>query len=155
MDATTTLRLEPYPFAGPVAAELIAEVQREYVVRYGAPDEGPVDPAEFDPPDGRFYVARLGPDAVGCAGLRRHDPVTAEIKRMYVRRTHRRRGLARQLLAAVEAAARDAGYRRMVLESGTEQPEALALYASSGYTPIPNFGHYACAPSSRCFGRDL
>ena len=155
MDGTATLRLAEYPFAGPVAAQLIDEVQAEYAVRYGAPDEGPIDAGEFDEPHGRFYVAWVGPDAVGCAGLRRHEDGVAEIKRMYVRAGHRRRGLARQLLARVEDAARAAGYRRIVLESGVQQPEALALYATSGYAPIPNFGYYTDSPSSRCFGRDL
>lgn len=155
-----TLRIEQHPYGGPASAPLIAEVQQEYVVRYGAPDETPVDPGEFVPPHGTFYVAWLGPDsapdqAVGCAGLRRHDAGTAELKRMYVRAAHRGRGLSRPLLAAVEEQARRSGYRRIILETGTAQPEAIGLYTTSGYMPVPNFGHYRCSPSSRCFGKEL
>ena len=43
----------------------------------------------------------------------------------------------------------------MVLETGSEQPEAIALYASSGYTRIESFGHYKWSPENRCFGKLL
>ena len=43
----------------------------------------------------------------------------------------------------------------MVLETGTMQPEAIALYTSSGYEPVPGFGYYKDAPLSRCFGKRL
>jgi hypothetical protein len=42
-----------------------------------------------------------------------------------------------------------------VLETGLSQPEAIGLYTSSGYQPVPKYGHYRCAPSSRCYGKRL
>ena len=68
---------------------------------------------------------------------------------MYVTPAARSRGLARQMLAELERTARAAGYRRMILETGSKQPEAIGLYRSSGYTEIPAFGYYAGSPHSR------
>jgi GNAT superfamily N-acetyltransferase len=140
---------------GPEGRTLIAELQQEYVTRYGGPDETPVDPRSFDPPDGVFMVAELGGDLVGCAGLRRHDADRVELKRMYVRAAHRRRGLARLLLGAIEDRAAKLGYRHLVLETGSEQPEALALYLSSGYQPLENFGFYQDSGLDRSFIKAL
>lgn len=138
-----------------VAVALIDEVQQEYVVRYGGPDDAPVDIGEFAPPGGLFVVAWVDGTPVGCAGLRRHGDEVVEIKRMFVRPTHRRRGLGRHLLRALEQRARALGYRRLILETGTPQPEAIGLYVSEGYAPIAGFGYYRDAPLSRCFAKQL
>ena len=105
------------------------------------------------------YVAGL-PVAMG--GWRMRPDVTAfgrtvaaEIKRMYVAPSARRAGLARRMLDHLEATARAAGADLMVLETGIEQPEAIALYESAGYAPVPGFGHYAWSPKSRYYGRPL
>jgi WS/DGAT/MGAT family acyltransferase len=149
------VQLDEVPFDSELAQSLVAEVQQEYVRRYGGQDETPVDPTEFAPPDGSFLVARVGSTPIGCAGMRRHGDGTVEVKRMFVRVEHRRRGHARRLLAALEDRARAQGCRRVVLETGLAQPEAIALYTSAGYTPIAGFGHYKDAPLSRSFARDL
>jgi GNAT superfamily N-acetyltransferase len=149
-------------YADPVARKLIGELQQEYVVRYGGPDETPVDPAEFAAPLGHFLVGRVDGDPVACGGWRAHDASEpgfldgdAELKRMYVVARARGRGFARELLAALEASARAAGRVRMVLETGTAQPEAIGLYGSSGYEEIEKFGFYSSSESSRCFGKPL
>ncbi|GAA2579338.1 GNAT family N-acetyltransferase [Actinomadura fulvescens] len=146
----------------PIAAKLIAEVQQEYVLRYGSEDETPTDPAEFAAPLGHFVVGLLDGDAVACGGWRAHDSAEpgfrdgdAEIKRMYVVKRARGRGFARLLLAELERSAAAAGRRRAILETGTRQPEAIALYVSSGYVRIPGFGYYRDSPVSRCYGKDL
>ena len=74
---------------------------------------------------------------------------------MFVVPEARGRGLARQILAALEADARAAGRSRMVLETGTEQPEALELYASSGYVLVEKFGLYRTYDESRCMAKSL
>lgn len=74
---------------------------------------------------------------------------------MYVTPEARGLGLARRILAALEDDARAAGRSRMVLETGLKQPEAIALYASSGYTPCNKFGHYRFEELSRCFAKAL
>ena len=148
------LRVEPYD--GPVAQELIAAVQQEYVARYGGPDDSPVDPDEFAPPYGCFVVAYDGVEAVATGGLRKSDDEGAmEIKRMYVKPQWRGRGLSRVVLADLEQRARDLGATRIVLETGEKQPEAIRLYETSGYERIDGFGHYACSPMSVSFGKTL
>ncbi len=163
----TTLDLRPTPFDHPLALLLIEELQQIYRDRYG--DDGdttPVDTAEFAPPLGHFVVGYAtgpaGDEPVACGGWRARDggdPALragdAELKRMYVREGHRGRGFARSLLAELERSAAEAGRRRLVLETGTAQPEAIALYTSSGYHRIPNFGVYREDPNSRCFAKSI
>lgn len=151
----TDAALAEIPFDSPEALALIEAVQGEYVARYGGPDDTPVDAAEFAPPSGAFFVLRDGERAVACAGVRLLAPDLAEFKRMYVVPDARRRGHARALLAALEGRARALGAQRVQLETGTRQPEAMALYESAGYTPIAKYGHYKEAPESRCYGKDL
>ncbi|MFB8277107.1 GNAT family N-acetyltransferase [Nocardia colli] len=149
-------------YSSPDAQKLIAELQQEYVVRYGGPDATPTDPAEFEPPLGAFLVGYLDGTPVACAGWRSHNSDEpgfrdgdAELKRMYVSAQVRGRGLARQLLAAIEHNAATAGRRRIVLETADKQPEALNLYTSAGYQPIPGFGIYLGEPESHYFAREL
>lgn len=146
----------------PDAALLVEEVQQEYVVRYGTRDETPLAVGYFEEPQGAFFVGYLGTEPVATGAWHRRSDVefsgrskAAEIKRMYVRPSARRRGLARLMLAHLEATAQAAGAEVMILESGTEQPEALALYASAGYVLIPNFGFYKNSPVNRCMARSL
>jgi GNAT superfamily N-acetyltransferase len=150
------------PFTHPDAAALVVEVQAEYTMRYGGPDETPIDPAMFDPPQGAFFVGYLEQTPVAMGGWRFRGDVSAfgrspvtEIKRMYVAPRARRRGLARLVLDHLETTAREAGAHVMVLETGIEQPEAIALYLSSGYSPVDGFGHYKWSPKSRYYGKPL
>jgi GNAT superfamily N-acetyltransferase len=156
------LRIEHVPVTDAAAQALIAEVQQEYVRRYGGPDNTPLDPGVFDPPHGAFFVGKLGEVPLAMGGWRLRPDVTrlggrlsAEIKRMYVAPAARRTGTARRMLAHLEAAALAAGREVIVLETGTAQPEAIALYESSGYERIADFGHYKDAPLSRCYARRL
>lgn len=152
----------PVRYDHPDASKLIDEVQREYVVRYGHEDVTPVDPDDFAPPRGRFFVGYLDGTPVACGGWRCQDgpapeytPGDAEIKRMYVAESVRGNGYSRALLEVLEQSARDAGRKRMILETGTEQPEAMSLYESSGYHATPRFGVYRDDPCSRCYAKDL
>ena len=161
------LRIEPVRYTDPDVVAMVAEVQAEYTVRYGGPDKTPLDPAMFDPPSGAFFVGYLpgtGGDrrAVAMGGWRFREDVAglgrsraAEIKRMYVAATSRRAGLARRVLGHLEDTARSAGADLMVLETGLEQPEAIALYESSGYRPVEGFGYYQWSPLVRYFGKPL
>jgi GNAT superfamily N-acetyltransferase len=146
----------------PDAVKLIAEVQQEYVVRYGGPDRTPVDVAEFRSPRGIFLIGYLDGVPVASGAWRAHDgpagefrPGDVEIKRMYVAASLRGRGYARVMLAELERTAVAAGRLRVVLETGIEQPEAIGLYLSSGYHLIENFGMYKDEPESRCFAKAL
>ncbi|WP_207082799.1 GNAT family N-acetyltransferase [Nocardioides sp. S5] len=157
----TDLQVVRVPITHPDAQALIEAVQAEYVARYGGQDESPIDPADFEDPQGRFYVAYVEGTPVATGAWRRSSvralgaEVTAEVKRMYVVPAAQRRGVARRMLAHLEATAAEAGIEAMVLETGMKQPEAIALYTSSGYEPIPGFGHYCGSELSRCFGRRI
>ncbi len=150
-----TMVVRDIAYDDPIAAALIAEVQQEYVSRYGGPDGTPLRVDEFAPPHGAFVIVAIDQVAIGCGGLRRYDDVSGEIKRMFVRRAHRRTGLGRRLLHALEDRARQLGYRRVILETGTAQPEAMSLYDSEGFVPIGAYGHHRCSPLSRSFAKDL
>ncbi len=140
----------------PRSVQLMAELQSVYVTAYGGEDESPIDAHEFDPPSGMFLVAQDSDGRiVGCIGVRHHKERVGEIKRMYVRPQYRRRGYARALLIAVEDRACELGYDSLVLETGTPQPDAIALYERHGYQPVPAFGYYEGAELSRFFGRAL
>jgi GNAT superfamily N-acetyltransferase len=149
------LELRDEPYDGPVAQELVAAVQQEYVVRYGGPDESPVDPAEFVPPRGVFLVGYLGTRPVATGAIRQLGDGAVEIKRMFVVADCRGRGLSRQMLAALEARARQMGATRVVLETGQRQPEAMQLYETSGYERIDGFGYYCGAELSVSYGKSL
>lgn len=157
------IELRPTAFDHPDSLRLTAEVQQVYRERYGSEDATVVDPSEFDAPDGCFVVGYVDGGPVACGGWRaRHAAESsslqngdAEVKRMFVAAAHRGRGYARAVLAELERAAAAAGRRRMVLETGTMQPEAIALYSSAGYEPMPAFGVYAASPTSRYFAKPL
>ncbi|HEY2204117.1 MAG TPA: GNAT family N-acetyltransferase [Pseudonocardia sp.] len=161
--AGARLRLRIAAYTEPAAVALVGAVQAVYLQRYGDTDITPVDPAEFAPPGGCFLVGDVDGVAVACGGwrLRRAgaDPALRdgdiEVKRMYVADGMRGRGFARLLLAELERRAVEAGGRRVVLETGTRQPEAIALYRSSGYRPMTTFGAYRDDPLSRCFAKSL
>ncbi|MQA36137.1 GNAT family N-acetyltransferase [Modestobacter roseus] len=151
------VRLRTVGYADPVAQQLIERVQQEYVVRYGGRDGAVVDPAEFAPPQGLFLVADVDGVPAACGGWRVHDRAsgTVELKRMYVEPAFRRRGLAARVLTELERTAADAGHRHLLLNSGDRQPEALALYARHGYTPVMGYGMYADSPEAVFLGKDL
>jgi GNAT superfamily N-acetyltransferase len=148
----------------PDAVKLNDQVQAEYAVRYGGDgDATPMTATDFDPPNGIYLIAYDELDTpVASGGWRTQDANDegnldgdAELKRMYVIEQMRGRGLARRLLAALEEDARAAGRIRMVLETGLKQPEAIALYTSSGYEPCPKFGYYRHYETSRCLAKSL
>ncbi|MEU3979499.1 GNAT family N-acetyltransferase [Streptomyces sp. NPDC026672] len=158
------MNIRPVPFEHPDAVKLNDEVQAEYHVRYGDGGDATVlDASDFQPPAGVYLIAYDEHDRpVATGGWRSQDENgegnedgDAELKRMFVVREMRGRGLARRMLAALEEDARAAGRVRMVLETGTAQPEAIALYTSSGYEPCTKFGYYRAYESSRCFAKPL
>ncbi|MER6434962.1 GNAT family N-acetyltransferase [Streptomyces sp. NPDC001185] len=158
------MHIRPVPFDHPDAVKLNDQVQAEYAERYG--DEGdvtPLDASMFRPPLGLYLLAYDERDRpVATGGWRTQDENEegyadgdAELKRMYVVPEARGLGLARRVLAALEEDARVAGRTRMVLETGAKQPEAVALYTSSGYEPCVKFGYYRFHDLSMCFAKPL
>lgn len=158
------MNIRPVSFDHPDAVKLNDEVQAEYHERYGDGGDATVlEPSDFRPPRGVYFIAYDELDRpVATGGWRSqdddgkgHEDGDAELKRMFVIREARGRGLARRMLTALEEDARAAGRIRMVLETGTEQPEAIALYTSSGYEPCTKFGYYREYENSRCYAKPL
>lgn len=121
---------------------LLAEYYAEIASRY--PDWRPelgstASVADMSPPGGRFVVAYVNGEPAGCGTIRRFDETTGEIKRIFVRAEARGHGVARQVLGALEEAAAEIGYSRVVLDTGERLPEAQALFRSSGYLEIPDY----------------
>jgi GNAT superfamily N-acetyltransferase len=79
----------------------------------------------------------------------------AEIKRLYVDGAARGHGIARRLLAFLEELAAAASYTQTWLETGTEQPEAMALFVSAGYRSMHPYGEFKYDDRSRCYYRTL
>ena len=92
---------------------------------------------------------------LGCAALRRLDPVTVEVKRMYVVPKNRGSGLATDLLRGLEEAAQERGWTTIRLETGPAQPDAMRFYEREGYREIPLFGAYVGSDNSVCYERVL
>jgi GNAT superfamily N-acetyltransferase len=92
---------------------------------------------------------------VGCGAIKEFDSSAMEIKRMYVSSEHRGKGIAGKILTELEQWATELGFTKCILETGINQPEALALYHKSGYKRISNYGQYANVSSSFCFEKLL
>jgi len=92
---------------------------------------------------------------VGCGAIKVFDVSTMEVKRMYVSPAYREQGISRKILAELETWTVELGYGKCVLETGINQPEALALYHNCGFRRIPNYGQYARVENSFCFEKVL
>lgn len=93
--------------------------------------------------------------AVGCGSFREIDSQTVEIKRMFVLPDHRGKGIASKILAELELWASELNYSQTILETGINQPEAIALYKKSGYSITKNYGQYADMENSVCMKKVL
>ncbi|RSD13777.1 GNAT family N-acetyltransferase [Amycolatopsis eburnea] len=150
-----TFAITPVTWDDPDAVRLRAAQRTELDARYGTDDHEPgaVPTAETV---AVFLVARdAAGAALGCGGLRLLGPGSGEVKRMYVEPAARGTGVATALLRALEDRAREFGIARLLLETGTGQPDAIRFYQREGYEPIEAYGPYAGEPLSRCFARDL
>ncbi|MGM5471205.1 GNAT family N-acetyltransferase [Flavobacteriaceae bacterium LMO-SS05] len=100
-------------------------------------------------------VAYLDHVAIGCGAIKAFDPITMEVKRMYVAPNRRGQGVAGKILSELEQWTLDLGFKKCILETGINQPEAIALYHKSGFKRIANYGPYAQVKSSFCFEKVL
>jgi putative acetyltransferase len=154
MTAGAAISIAAEPFDSPDGLALRDELAADLERRYGHDSEPGEKPTAASV--ALFLIARDGAgQALGCGALRALEPAVFEIKRMFVRDAARGRGLGRMLLAALEQHAATLWARRLLLETGLEQPEAIGLYERAGYRPVPCFGPYSGAERSRCYGRDL
>ncbi|MBX9810184.1 MAG: GNAT family N-acetyltransferase [Burkholderiales bacterium] len=107
-------------------------------------------PGDYAPPQGCLLLAKEDGEAAGCVGVRRLDAERCEMKRLYVRIAFRGTRLGRKLAEAALAAAREAGYRRMVLDTLPAMKAARTLYSVLGFKPCAPYYDNACIGSD-CF----
>lgn len=137
----------------------VAEIIRTVMTEYGAVGQGYsiVDPEvdamadAYAGPEAAYFVALLGGDVVGGAGI---APLVGgpddvcELKKMYLLAEARGRGLGRRLMERCLAAAREAGYRRCYLETLAHMRDARRLYERNGFEPLDapmgDTGHTGC-----------
>ena len=134
-----------------MASALWDEIQR----RYGFTADDPFDPAAYAGPVGAFWLATDDGRPVGSIALSPLSDTEAELDVMYVAPGHRRAGVARALLAALEEHARAVGVSVVRLRAGEPQPEAMRFYTAAGFTPIPPFGQWIGDDTARCFEKSL
>ncbi|MFC6950445.1 GNAT family N-acetyltransferase [Paraburkholderia dipogonis] len=131
-------------YAGLINAEEISHELRRY------PDEA------FAAPHGAFVLLLRDAQAIAGGAFMRHEDIgTAEFKRIWVSRNHRRQGLSRLVLAELEAQAVRQRYTRVFLSTGPRQPEAIALYQTSGYTLLSAHDFGEEQPPGYLFEKDL
>ncbi len=134
--------------------ELVALLDQDLQIRDG--DEHSFY-AQFNKVDKirQVVVAYQNGEAVGCGAIKEYAEGVAEIKRMFVRAERRGRGIAKSVLAELEAWADELNFSQCILETGKKQPEAIRLYQKSGYETIPNYGQYEGIDNSVCMKNSL
>lgn len=139
----------------PDVIALIADLDAYQDSLYPAEARYALDLASLSQPNVLFVVARDAHNcALGCGAIVLDD-TCGEVKRMYVRPEARGQGVAREIIASLEAAAHAAGCRALMLETGPYQPEALEFYARQGYERRGPFGDYPDHPLSVFMGKSL
>lgn len=98
-------------------------------------------------------VAYINDQPVGCGCFKPFDKKSVEVKRMYVDPTIRGKGVGAMILTELENWAKDLNFTSVILETGTEQPDAVRLYEKMGFEVIPNFEPYVGNDLSICFAK--
>jgi GNAT superfamily N-acetyltransferase len=132
--------------------KLVRELDEDLKIRDG---EEHLFYAQFNKTDTLNYVivAYDQDQPIGCGALREYSEDTMEVKRMYVLPNRRGQGIASTILKELECWAIELNYKKCLLETGKNQPEAIAFYKKNGYKIIPNFGQYENAKNSVCFDK--
>ena len=147
----TILRTSP---DNPDYRELVKKLDIELAITDGE-DHAFYD--QFNKSDNIKYAIVLFQNnkAIGCGAIKEYKPNIMEIKRMFVLKENRGHGNASKILKELETWAKDMGLKSCILETGINQPDAIALYKKNGYNLIPNYGQYAGIENSFCFQKDL
>lgn len=143
----TSFEIKTADLGEPLVRALIKALDRYLAGLYPAESNHGLSLAALQSDDVRVVVAEVRGRPVGCAALRL-DSAYGEVKRMFVVPEARGAGIGRALLAHLETLALANGLQCLRLETGVAQPEALGLYAASGYRRIASFPPYGPDPLS-------
>ncbi|HXS55103.1 MAG TPA: GNAT family N-acetyltransferase [Hanamia sp.] len=134
--------------------KLVKYLDEELTIRDG---DNHVFYAQFDKIDNiRYTVIMYENDTpIGCGAIKKYGAGTMEVKRIYIKRENRGNGAAAIILKELESWANELGYKKCILETGTNNPEAIGLYKKNGYRVIVNYSQYAGIETSVCFEKDL
>ncbi|GAA4392935.1 GNAT family N-acetyltransferase [Hymenobacter koreensis] len=137
----------------PEARPLIDALSADLDTRFGS--DGRASFQDWQPHDPKhvFLLVCNDDEAVGCGAVRPISDSIGEVKRMYAK--YPGQGIGRAVLAGLEAAAWQAGYAELWLETRTSNTEACSFYQKRGYRRIPNYGRYVGREEAACFGRYL
>ena len=133
--------------------QLMDELSETLFAITGSSGRTSFDASEMALPGACVLLATVDEKPVGCGVFRPLKPGIAEIKRMYARPGTN--GVGEAVLAALEQAARQAGYREAWLETRAINTRAVRFYESHGYRRIDNFGKYAGREEAVCFAKTL
>ena len=124
--------------------------------------------AERDGPDHDFYhqfngienldhviLVKAKKEAIACGAIKAFEGKAMEVKRMFVLKGFRSRGIAQLVLGSLEDWSLELGMEKCILETGKRQPEAISLYRKTGYSIIPNYGQYKGVENSVCMEKEL
>jgi putative acetyltransferase len=139
----------------PDVIALIADLDAYQESLYPVEARYALDLASLSQPNVTFIVARTSTGAaIGCGAVVFGDDY-GELKRMFVSPDHRGKGVAAEILLAIEAASEEAGYEILLLETGPYQPDALRFYERHGYQRCAAFGSYPEHPLSVFMSKKL
>ena len=93
--------------------------------------------------------------AIGCGAMKEYEAGVMEIKRIFIRPDNRGKGIAVNILKELELWAVELKYKKCILETGANNPEAIGLYKKNGYRIISNYSQYAGIETSVCFEKEL
>jgi putative acetyltransferase len=141
-------------FSNPDFRGLIVELDKEFIVRYPFL-QNLFTPFNLMNEHARIIMAYENTTPVACGAFRPVDEKTIEIKRMYTLPPYRNHGIGKQVLMELEHWAHEEGFSVSILETGINQPEAIAAYEKSGYVRIPKFQPYVDVKESICMKKLL
>lgn len=119
--------------------EYFTELSEAFPTGYDPNTDSGFDVSAFQPPNGAMFILRDDGAPIGCGVVHRFDQDRAEVKRMWVAQSHRGRGLASRLLAALETWAAEHGFGRVVLDTNSSLAKAIAMYESKGYVATERY----------------
>jgi putative acetyltransferase len=141
------IALERAPTPTPEIVALLDALNRALDVGYAPDQKHALSVDQLFQPNIRFFIARIDGAAVACGGIGLYDGY-AELKRMYAKPEARGKGVAKSVLARLEAEAREAGLTLVRIETGNLQVEAIRFYEREGYVKCAAFGLYAAMPAN-------